>query len=900
MGRRGKAARRGAIAGCGAVALTFCALLISPAIAAATLSWSPVGVIDNAGSGPAVSAIACPTADSCSALTVDGGAVNFDPANPLPSTPVAVASAEPLAETCVSATACVSVDLGGGETTFNPAAPAAGQTVTIDPGNALTAVACASAATCVAVDTAGQEVTFTPGETSTAGNITGTIDSTTNAILTGVSCFAAPSAQQADCVAVDDAGLESTFNSQTGQSTGQSTVEFNGSSSSNTLTAITCPTGSSCLAFDANGTQIEFDPADFTGTVRNTVDSGQDIIAAACATATLCTAIDSAGGEVSFVPLGSTGPQPTSQPPRQVLTAAANLTDVACPQAGLCVAVNAAGDAIDYAPDPQGSGAVAAPALLDAAHSYSAVGCAGTAQCTAADRDGDVVSFDPASGSPIAHGTVDPGAVTVYGIACPASTQCTLVDQNGTEVTFDPQSPGSPTAKQLVTGHPLLSIACPSAAQCTAVDDDQDEITFDPAAPGDATFAVLGAAAGTPITGVACPSTTQCTAVDGTGGAITFNPQSPGKPAPHAVVSNNAAAVSCPSRSECVAISAGGERATFNPLNPAGTTTTATVDKAQPDGLSCSTATLCTEIDSSGNAVEFDPYGTGPSASRSVGAAGTLTGLTCAAATTCVAVDSAALAYVSTGTLPSAPGFISAPKITGHTEVGYRLTASMGNWTNEPTGHAVQWERCTKTGGRCTAIAGAVEARYVPVAADAGHRLKVSVAATNPGGMASSRLSAATAVISGRPAPPKLTKVNLTVRGKAAAHRPVRVSSAQLAVTVTAAAWGPQPRTLVVGLPAGLRFKPAKGRAAATKGIVVTAGGHRQKLSVRLVDHRLQITLRRAVRSLRLTLRSPQLTVTGALARRLIHHVRTRRVLAVTLTTPRQPSQRATIAWRAI
>jgi streptogramin lyase len=62
---------------------------------------------------------------------------------------------------------------------------------------------------------------------------------------------------------------------------------------------------------------------------------------------------------------------------------------------------------------------------------------------------------------------------------------------------------------------------------------------------------------------------------------------------------------------------------------------------------------------------------------------------------------------------------------------------STGTWTNSPTVFAYQWKRCDSDGENCTAITGATEADYTPVAQDVGGTLSATVTATNSGGSAS-------------------------------------------------------------------------------------------------------------------------------------------------------------------
>jgi hypothetical protein len=87
------------------------------------------------------------------------------------------------------------------------------------------------------------------------------------------------------------------------------------------------------------------------------------------------------------------------------------------------------------------------------------------------------------------------------------------------------------------------------------------------------------------------------------------------------------------------------------------------------------------------------------------------------------------------------PTNTSVPIISGAAQVGQTLTASAGVWTHSPTSYAYQWNRLG------TPIAGATGASYVPVAADIGSTLTVSVIATNSGGPSSSATSVATAAI---------------------------------------------------------------------------------------------------------------------------------------------------------
>ena len=88
--------------------------------------------------------------------------------------------------------------------------------------------------------------------------------------------------------------------------------------------------------------------------------------------------------------------------------------------------------------------------------------------------------------APIALDTTG-GMGAMRGVACPTATsRCTAVEKSGQQVTFDPTAPGEPTPTT-VNAPTLLGVACPSTVQCTAVDDSGRQVTFDPTAPGSPT-----------------------------------------------------------------------------------------------------------------------------------------------------------------------------------------------------------------------------------------------------------------------------------------------------------------------------------------------------------------------------------------------------------------------------
>jgi hypothetical protein len=113
------------------------------------------------------------------------------------------------------------------------------------------------------------------------------------------------------------------------------------------------------------------------------------------------------------------------------------------------------------------------------------------------------------------------------------------------------------------------------------------------------------------------------------------------------------------------------------------------------------------------------------------------------------------------------PVSTSPPTILGTDVESGALNVRQGNWTNNPTSYAEQWERCDASGANCAAIPGATSAEYIATAADIGSTLRVEETASNADGTGSPASSAPTATIAGRRPPPPntlLTKVTIESR----------------------------------------------------------------------------------------------------------------------------------------
>lgn len=93
---------------------------------------------------------------------------------------------------------------------------------------------------------------------------------------------------------------------------------------------------------------------------------------------------------------------------------------------------------------------------------------------------------------------------------------------------------------------------------------------------------------------------------------------------------------------------------------------------------------------------------------------------------------------------PPKPEAKAWPVITGTPLVGDTLTSSNGTWVSSGnlvdfpvTSYGYQWQRCNSDGTGCSDISSATSSTYILATDDNGHRVRVSVTATNAGGSTS-------------------------------------------------------------------------------------------------------------------------------------------------------------------
>jgi hypothetical protein len=102
------------------------------------------------------------------------------------------------------------------------------------------------------------------------------------------------------------------------------------------------------------------------------------------------------------------------------------------------------------------------------------------------------------------------------------------------------------------------------------------------------------------------------------------------------------------------------------------------------------------------------------------------------------------------------PAVTRLPAVSGTAREGETLTADRGEWTNNPTSYAYQWQRCNAAGASCANVPGETSTIRIVTNGDVGSTLRVVVTASNAGG-SSSAASAVSGVVQPRGAAPANT-----------------------------------------------------------------------------------------------------------------------------------------------
>jgi hypothetical protein len=550
----------------------------------------------------------------------------------------------------------------------------------------LSGISCPTASLCVAVDARGNVVTSTRPSAGPAGwHVTHTA-AQVFPITPAIQAVTCPSTSL--CVAVDAGGdvLASTDPTGAGSSWRVTRVEsgtggppFVGA----TLTAVSCPSTSLCVAADRNGS-ILTSTSPSRGPWRAVdVDSKPGffgITAISCATSSFCAAVDGAGNVIT-----STHPTGGASAWRlRNIDGSKTLFGISCASASMCVAVD--DTAALASTNPTGGTTAWQRAIVDRTTNHmNAVTCPSAAMCVAVDQSGNVVtSGDPTGGasawradsidaSSLFTGGIPPLS-GLTGVSCPSTSFCAAVDTSGNlaKSTNPTGGAGAWTVEQIDGSNGPDGLTCPSGG-CVAIDQAGNVLTSaDPADPSSWTIRAVDQAAGTTggIGAVSCPSASFCAAVDGgasvlaaanplTGSSWTVTSVDPG---------HTLASVSCPSSSLCIAVDEAGNAAVST--NPEGASptwvvshidddVTSTGAQAALDDVSCPSVALCVAVDSAGDVLTSTNPAGGPAAwTTSAVAGGTdLSAVSCPSTSLCLAVGGSTM-LVSRGPAAGAQSWV--------------------------------------------------------------------------------------------------------------------------------------------------------------------------------------------------------------------------------------------------
>jgi hypothetical protein len=678
---------------------------------------------------------------------------------------------------CPTTTLCVA---GGGSgqifTSTNPTGGAnSWANSVIDGSTPILAVSCPSPSLCVATDYTGHILSSTNPTGGAAAWSVAHVDGTHS--IGAVSC---PGITL--CVAADSAGNILRSSDPTGGA-GAWTIVYVG----NSFRSVSCPTASLCVAGNAHGDIVtSTNPTGGAGAWTTVNVSSNSILGLSCATVSLCVGTSTGGSVITSTnPTGGTGAWTVT-----AVDASNVLYAVSCVSSAECVATDSAGNVITSVSPSGGAGAWTVT-HVDGTHTFAGIACPTSALCVATDDGGNLVTTATPMGA--ASGwTVSAvlGHDPLYAISCGTPSLCVAVDWAGNVLTStDPTGGAESWVKTHLVSTYLDSISCYLRSLCVAGSGVGSLAVSTAPTAGAGAWHIVNVGGGNSVASIACPSTSLCVAGDSAGNLLTSSNPTGGASAwavAHVDGSNYILGISCPAVTLCIAVdSAGNVLSSTNPAGGAGAWTVARVDANAIASVSCPSQTLCIASDYFGGiASSTNPAGGGGSWTvRSIDSGKTLYSVSCPSTASCTAVDNGGNILSSTHPSGEADAWTTAnlyssdnglysvscpstlfcaasgdtpaimvestarPTISGSSTDGQTLTAHNGTWTGStPVSYLYQWQRCDNTGAGCTPIDLATSSAYTLTAADAGHKLRSLVTATNSAGSANGT-STATAVV---------------------------------------------------------------------------------------------------------------------------------------------------------
>jgi len=329
--------------------------------------------------------------------------------------------------------------------------------------------------------------------------------------------------------------------------------------------------------------------------------SGNSITAVSCPTSTFCVAADFNGDVVTSTnPTGGAGSWTV-----QTTQALSSFDGVSCVGTSLCVAVDGGGGVTTSTNPASATPAWSQAAPVDVNNFLNAVSCVSTTFCVAADSAGNVlISTNPTGGAPAWSVANVDGGQSILSMSCATTTLCVGGDSVGQIVASTNPTGGSGAwiVSLVDINHQIAGMSCPSTTLCVGVDNAGNVLTSSAPAGGAVAWTVTNVDSTNVLTGVSC--NTLCAAVDATGNVVTSSNPTAGPWTVTSVDPRQLNAISCPT-GLCVAGDLIGNVITStNPTGGAGAWTAAAVDGNDLlNAVSCASSALCVAGDASGNLI---------------------------------------------------------------------------------------------------------------------------------------------------------------------------------------------------------------------------------------------------------------------------------------------------------
>ena len=268
-------------------------------------------------------------------------------------------------------------------------------------------------------------------------------------------------------------------------------IDNNGS-----LTSVSCPTNSFCMAVDSAGNAIPYDGANWG--IPTNISNGNQLSSISCTSSLFCVAVGPRGKAYKY--------NGTSWTEISIRNQTVSFSAISCPDGSFCMAVGSSNSGKMYKYDGNQWSDVTPVSTPNPLYTVS---CPTSLFCIAAGELGHTYKYTGTTWS--ASSILADSGAQLFGVSCPTISFCIAIDGLGTAFKYDGSwdngvpldSPNTPT---------LMSVSCPSSSFCMAVDDGGLAYQFD----GQTWSSGVRIASSNFLSAVSCPNSTFCIAMNET------------------------------------------------------------------------------------------------------------------------------------------------------------------------------------------------------------------------------------------------------------------------------------------------------------------------------------------------------------------------------------------------